>query len=77
METAAAPRQAPKRRCILHRIDGNMLSIIQLRAPQKDQCMSFPHEHVVNHAIKDFSRKEKPSLLDWNHLKVLSQVQGA
>lgn len=37
--------------------------------------MPLPHEHIVNHAIKDFASKEKPSLLDWNYLKVLSQVQ--
>ncbi len=37
--------------------------------------MPLPHEHVVNHAIRNFADKEKPSLLDWNHLKVISQIQ--
>lgn len=36
--------------------------------------MTLPHEHVVNHAIDTFARKEKPSLLDFNHLKVVSQI---
>ncbi len=37
--------------------------------------MSLPHEQVITHAINTFASKETPSLLDWNHLKVLSQVQ--
>ena len=37
--------------------------------------MPLPHDHVVNHAIDNFARKEMPSLLDFNHLKVVSQVQ--
>lgn len=37
--------------------------------------MTLPHEHVVNHAINNFAKKDKPSLLDWNHLKVVSQIQ--
>lgn len=37
--------------------------------------MPLPHEHVVNHAISNFANKDQPSLLDWNHLKTLSQVQ--
>lgn len=37
--------------------------------------MALPHENIVNYAIKNFADKEKPSLLDWNHLKVISQLQ--
>lgn len=42
---------------------------------KRDLCMPLPHEHVVNHAISNFANKEQPSLLDWNHLKTLSQIQ--
>lgn len=37
--------------------------------------MPLPHESIVNRAIRQFAQKEIPSLLDWNHIKVLSQVQ--
>lgn len=37
--------------------------------------MPLPHEHIVNHAIASFAKRENPSLLEFNHLKVLSQVQ--
>ncbi|MCA6129181.1 AHH domain-containing protein [Thalassolituus oleivorans] len=37
--------------------------------------MALPYENVVNHSIKAFAEKEKPSMLDWNHLKAISQVQ--
>jgi len=38
--------------------------------------MTLSHEHVVNRAINDFAAKEKPSIPDWYHLKVESQVQN-
>lgn len=37
--------------------------------------MALPHDDVVNNAITCFANKEAPSLLDWNHLKALSQIQ--
>ena len=33
------------------------------------------HEYIVNQAINNFATQDKPSLLQWNHLKVISQVQ--
>lgn len=41
---------------------------------KRDLRMPLPHEHVVNHAIRNFASKEQPSLLDWNHLKTLSRI---
>lgn len=37
--------------------------------------MALPHEHVVNFTIENFANKENPSLLDWNHLKIISKIQ--
>lgn len=37
--------------------------------------MSLPYDNVVNHAITRFADKENPTLLDFNHLKNISQVQ--
>jgi len=37
--------------------------------------MRLPYENVVNYAITRFADKENPTLLDFNHLKNISQVQ--
>jgi len=37
--------------------------------------MSLAKAENLNHAMMNFATKAQPSLLDWNHLKALSQVQ--
>jgi hypothetical protein len=37
--------------------------------------MTLPHENVVKYSIQAFAAKENPTMLDWNHLKAISQVQ--
>lgn len=37
--------------------------------------MPHPNQSAVEFAIKQFARKDNPSLLDWDNVKTMSQIQ--